>query len=95
MAEIPGITLYGPPPTTSRTPTVAFRAGKVASSEVSRRLADSGLFLSHGDFYATSVVGRLGLDSEGLVRAGCACYTTSEEVERLIQGVSAIATGTA
>jgi selenocysteine lyase/cysteine desulfurase len=33
------------------------------------------------------VVKRLGLGEEGLVRAGCACYTSPEEVERLIDGV--------
>jgi selenocysteine lyase/cysteine desulfurase len=31
-------------------------------------------------------VERFGL-TDGLVRAGCACYTTEEEVERLIEGV--------
>jgi hypothetical protein len=50
-----------------------------------------GLFLSPGDFYAATVVERLGLGEEGLVRAGCACYTTAEEIERLIEGVSEIA----
>jgi hypothetical protein len=35
-----------------------------------------GLFLSHGSFYAAIAVERLGLAPEGLVRAGCACYTT-------------------
>ena len=37
--------------------------------------------LSHGDFYAATVVERLGLGAEGLVRAGCACYTTEEEID--------------
>ena len=55
-------------------------------TQVARRLADRGVFVSSGDFYATTVVARLGL-SEGLVRAGCACYTTEEEVDRLIEGV--------
>jgi len=36
------------------------------------------------------VIERLNLGEEGLVRAGCACYTTDEEVERLIQGVREI-----
>jgi selenocysteine lyase/cysteine desulfurase len=45
------------------------------------------LFLSHGDFYAATAVERLGLGTEGLVRAGCACYTTEEEIDRLIAGV--------
>ena len=40
-----------------------------------------------GDFYAQTVIERLGLAPEGLVRAGCACYTTIEEVDRLVSGV--------
>ena len=90
LAEIPGVTLYSPPPSMPRTPTVAFTVRGVASTEVARRLALSGLFLSHGNFYAASVVERLELGAEGLVRAGCACYTTHAEVERLIDGVRAI-----
>ena len=65
--------------------------GQVAvlhSPRAARRLAERGLFLSHGDFYAATVVERLGLAEDGLLRAGCACYTTEEEIERLIEGVS-------
>jgi selenocysteine lyase/cysteine desulfurase len=51
------------------------------------------VFVSHGDFYATTVVRRLGLEPEGLVRAGCACYTTAAEVDRLVEGVAEIARG--
>jgi selenocysteine lyase/cysteine desulfurase len=50
------------------------------------------VFVSHGDFYAHTVVERLNQQPEGLVRAGCACYTTREEVDRLVAGVRAIAT---
>ena len=32
-------------------------------------------------------VHRLDRRPDGLVRAGCACYTTEEEVERLVDGV--------
>ena len=91
LSRISGVKLYGPPPPECRTPTVAFTVRNVASREVARRLSELGVFVSHGDFYAATVVERLGLDSEGLVRAGCACYTTAEEVERLIEGLSAIA----
>lgn len=35
-------------------------------------------------------VERLGLAKEGLVRAGCACYTTADEVDRLIAGMREI-----
>lgn len=91
LASISGVRLYGPSPAMPRTPTVSFTVDRVASTEVARRLATRGLFLSHGDFYAATVVERLGLGEEGLVRAGCACYTTEDEINRLIEGVSEIA----
>jgi selenocysteine lyase/cysteine desulfurase len=91
LSEIEGVKLYGPAPTEPRTPTVAFTVEGVASTEVARSLAARGLFLSHGDFYAATVVERLDLLPEGLVRAGCACYTTREEIERLVVGVREIA----
>jgi selenocysteine lyase/cysteine desulfurase len=53
---------------------------------VARKLSALGVFVSSGDFYATTVVERLGI-KDGLVRVGCACYTTEEEVERVLDGV--------
>jgi selenocysteine lyase/cysteine desulfurase len=91
LASIKRVTLFGPTPDLPRTPTVAFTVDNVPSTEVSRRLAGRGVFLSHGDFYAATVVERLGLGAEGLVRAGCACYTTQDEIDRLIAGVQEIA----
>lgn len=91
LSEIEGLKLYGPRPEEPRTPTVAFTVRGVASTEVARRLAARGLFLSHGDFYAATVVERLELLPEGLVRAGAACYTTAGEVERLVAAVREIA----
>ena len=91
LSRINGVRLYGPPPDVERTPTVSFIIKNVASTEVARRLAERGLFVSHGDFYAQTVVDRLGLQPEGLVRVGCACYTSDDEVERLIEAVKEIA----
>src|SRR2546430_3011079 len=91
LSSINGIRLYGPPPDVARTPTVSFTIKNVASTEVARRLAERGLFASHGDFYAATVIERLGLVPEGLVRVGCACYTSNEEIERLIDAVGEIA----
>jgi cysteine desulfurase family protein (TIGR01976 family) len=91
LSEIEGVKLYGPTPRAARTPTVAFTVRGVKSTDVARRLAERGVFISHGDFYAATVVERLGLGEEGLVRAGCACYTNDEEVERLVAGVREIA----
>src|SRR5882724_449901 len=87
LREMRHVPLYGPPPGTTRTPTIAFTVNGVPSVEVAKKLAQRGVFLSHGDFYAMTVVERLGQARHGLVRAGCACYTTSEEVDRLLAGV--------
>jgi selenocysteine lyase/cysteine desulfurase len=91
LSEIEGVRVYGPAPDAPRTPTVSFTVAGVASTTVARELAARGFFLSHGDFYAATVIERLELGVEGLVRAGCACYTTTEEVDSLIRAVAAIA----
>ena len=87
LQEIGGVRLYGPPPGRARTPTIAFTVNGVPSIEVAEKLAERGVFLSHGDFYAMTVVERLGQTPHGLVRAGCACYTTLEEIDRLLAGL--------
>ena len=91
LSEIDGVRLYGPTPRQPRTPTVAFTVAGVAAEEVARRLVGHGVFVSNGDFYATTVVRRLGLAEQGLVRAGCACYTTGDEIRRLVEGVATVA----
>jgi len=91
LSAIPGVRLFGPTPDVARTPTVAFTINQVASTEVARRLSERGLFVSHGDFYAQTVVDRLGLQPEGLVRVGCACYTSDDEIDRLIESVRELA----
>jgi cysteine desulfurase family protein (TIGR01976 family) len=91
LSQINGVRLFGPTPDVERTPTVSFTVRNVASTEVARRLSERGLFASHGDFYAQTVIERLGLEPEGLVRVGCACYTNDDEIERLIEAVRDIA----
>ena len=91
LGAISGVTRYGLPPGMPRTPTVSFTVAGHPSEAVARALAARGLFVSHGDFYATTVVERLGFAAEGIVRAGCACYTSEEEVSRLVEGVAELA----
>ena len=82
------VRLYGPPPGARRTATLSFTVSGMDAETVSRRLAERGVFVSHGDFYAPTVLERLGVLKTGLVRAGCACYTSEGEVERLIRAVT-------
>ena len=85
LSTIGGVRLYGPAPDAARTSTVSFTVAGQTAEAVAQRLAARGVFVSHGDFYAMTVIERLGV--EGLVRAGCACYTTADEVERLLDGI--------
>ena len=88
LGAIPGVTRYGPPPARPRTPTVSFTVRGLDSTQVATRLVDDALFVSNGDFYAATVARLLGLAHEGLVRVGCACYTTAGEIDRLLAAIA-------
>ena len=86
-----GVRLYGPRPGTPRTPTLSFTLDGHTTDDVAIALAKRGLFVSNGDFYAATIVDRLGVAPQGLVRVGCSCYTTDAEVERLLSAVQTLA----
>jgi cysteine desulfurase family protein (TIGR01976 family) len=90
LSALPKVTMYGPRPGTPRTPTVAFTVEGLTTTQVAERLAERGVFVSNGDFYATTVAKRYERGEDGFVRAGCSCYTTMHEVERLVEGVAAL-----
>jgi len=93
LRSIDGVRVYGPPPSTPRTPTISFTLHGRTTDDVAVALAKRGVCVSNGDFYAATVIERFGLVPGGLVRVGCSCYTTEEEVERLLDGVRALANG--
>ncbi|MGH7561142.1 MAG: cysteine desulfurase-like protein [Gemmatimonadales bacterium] len=93
LGSLRRIRRFGPPPDGPRTPTVGFTVDGVQSRRVAQRLTRRGLYLSHGDFYAATVIERLGLGEEGLVRAGLACYSTGEDVDRLLEGLEQLVQG--
>ncbi len=82
-----GVTLFGPRPGRPRTPTLSFVKRGEDTTAIARRLAAEGLFVSNGDYYATTVMERLGQMPDGTVRVGMSCYSSGEEVERLIAAV--------
>jgi len=85
LKGIGGIRVYGPPAGHPRTSTVSFTYDGFTPFEVADFLGEKGLFVWHGDFYATRLVERLGLmESGGLVRVGIAPYNTKEEIDRLL-----------
>jgi cysteine desulfurase family protein (TIGR01976 family) len=88
LSSIDGVRLYGPNHEYRRTPTISFTVEGINSKIIAKSLAEQGIFASHGNFYALTVVERLGLaETGGLLRLGCACYTNTEEVERVIEAM--------
>ena len=88
LAAIPTVTIYGRKPGTGpRTATVAFAVDGMPSAQVAEALAERALFVTDGNFYAATLVEKLGHADDGVVRAGCACYTTEDEVDRLVAAV--------
>jgi cysteine desulfurase family protein (TIGR01976 family) len=91
LSAVPGVHCYGPQPGRPRTPTVSFSIQGISPADAATELAREGVFVSHGNYYAATVMERLGFGESGLIRAGCACYTTESEVDRLVEGVRKIA----
>ena len=90
LGELPGVRRYGPEVGTGlRAPTVSFTVDGVHPDEAAGWLAARGIYAWSGNFYAVTIVDRLGLaGSGGLVRVGMAPYTTVEEVDRLLGAVA-------
>jgi len=92
LRAIAGVTLYEPPTGVPRHPTVAFTVEGVDAETVSRTLgANHGVFVSHGNFYASTAVAQVAprvADDGGVVRAGIAMYTSHDDVARLVAGVA-------
>jgi len=77
------VTLVGAP--ARRTPTVAFTVRDRAPLQVSADLGNQGVAVWAGNYYAVELMTALGLEKHGgAVRAGVVCYTTAEEVDRLL-----------
>ena len=90
LSAIDGVTLHGSP--ARRTPTVLFSVGGHTPREVYERLGARGVNAPAGQFYAIEAARWLGLGDSGAVRAGLAPYTNDDDVDRLLEGVTEIAT---
>lgn len=87
FAHVPGLKLYGlsdPARVDQRVPTFSFTLAGRSPEDVARQLAEDGIYVWNGNFYALAVTERLGLESQGgLVRVGAVHYNTLEEVGKL------------
>ena len=91
LKKIPGVRIWGitdPAQAAWRVPTVSITLDRFTPQEVARQLAEEGIFVWDGNFYAITVTERLGLEEGGgLVRLGLAHYNTPQEVDRLLDAL--------
>ncbi len=97
MLAIPGLTFYGirePERFAWRTPTVSFRLAHLSPRAVATALAERGIFVWDGNYYALSLSERLGVEPiGGMVRVGLVHYNTAEEVDLFLAVLRELANG--
>jgi cysteine desulfurase family protein (TIGR01976 family) len=88
VLELPGVTLHSR--AARRTPTLLVTFAGHDPARVSRRLAERGVNVSAGTFYAYEPARHLGLWPTGGLRIGLAPYTDQYDVDRLLTELAAI-----
>ena len=95
LATIPGARIYGltaEEDLPRRVPTVALTIEGHSPRELARALGDRGIFAWDGNYYAITLMERLGLEEHGgALRIGLAHYNTASEVDRIIAALREIA----
>ena len=92
IARRNAIDLVGPPTMAARVPTFALTVKGVASAAVAQTLAERGIFVWSGHFYAVETLARLNLaDDTGLVRIGFCHYNTIAEVDAVVAALGDVA----
>ena len=94
IRTIPSVRLYGiaePERAAERTPTFAIRVADQHPADTAKRLAERGIYVWDGNYYALEIMERLGLeDSGGAVRVGFCHYNTPAEVDRVLEELAAL-----
>ena len=88
LSALGNVTVHGPKDLADRTPTVAFNVAGRTADDVATHLATRRCAVWHGSYYAMEAMGALGLSETGAVRAGVSCYTTADDVQRLLAAVA-------
>lgn len=87
VADIDGLTVYGivdPDQLEHRCPTFSITLSGIRSPDLACRLAEKGIFVWHGNYYALDFHKQLGLEPHGTVRLGMVHYNTAAEIDRAV-----------
>ena len=93
LEESPGVKVWGitdPQRMQERVPTVSFTHARHSPLEVAKFLADQGIFVWHGNYYALPLTEALDLEPDGMVRVGLLHYNTVEEIDRLLAALAGL-----
>ena len=91
VAGSDAVGLFGPQTGAGRVPTFALDVKGQEPAHVAAALGKQGLFVWSGDYYAVSIMERLGRqDRGGLVRVGFVHYNTIEEVEAVMEAMAGL-----
>ncbi len=85
LAEVPGLQVFGPPPSTERIGPVSFEIEGIHAHDVSEILDRHGVAVRAGHHCAQVLMDRLGIAATA--RASFGVYTTEEEIDRLLEGL--------
>ncbi len=97
LESVPELQLYGLADANrleERVATFSFRLKDLHPHVVAEKLAQEGIYVWDGNYYAINVTERLGLeDNGGMVRVGAAHYNSLDEVEQLKGALMRISAG--
>jgi cysteine desulfurase / selenocysteine lyase len=85
LAEVPGLEVYGPEASPERIGPVSFELEGVHAHDVSEILDRHGVAVRAGHHCAQPLMARLGVSATA--RASFGVYTTTEEIDRLVDGL--------
>jgi cysteine desulfurase / selenocysteine lyase len=85
VAEVPGLQVFGPPRGPERLGPVSFEIDGIHAHDVSEILDRHGIAVRAGHHCAQVLMDRLGITATA--RASFGVYTTTEEIDRLVDGL--------
>ncbi len=73
-----------------RLPTLSITHPRFSPQQLAEKLAEAGIFVWHGNYYALPLTEAIGVEPEGMVRIGLCHYNTADEVARLLETLDQI-----